>query len=143
MCYISSNFLYFHWDFGNKHYFYDKEHFIGFFKSSLSPRLYLEVLVTMIPRLNFKTVCIDILLCYICFISSVALFSSRKKWPSYLSHAISPYLHEKLINWTREFYLSFCCTILPRILNIFIFMNRVISIICICQLYFMLFHMSF
>ena len=75
------------------------------------------------------------------FNSSIALFSSRKKWLSYLSHVISPYLHEKLINWTSAFYLSFCCTVLPRILNILIFMNRVISIICICQLYFMLFHM--
>ena len=72
------------------------------------------------------------------FVSSIALFSSRKKWLSCHSHAISPYLHAKLINWTSAFYLSFCCTVLPRILNILIFMNRVISIICICQLYFML-----
>ena len=32
--------------------------------------------------------------------------------------------------------------VLPRILNILIFMNRVISITCICQLYFMLFHVT-
>ena len=74
------------------------------------------------------------------FVSSIALFSSRKKWLSYLSHAISPYLHGKLINWTSAFYLNFCCTFLPRILNILIFMNRVISIICTCKLYF---HMWF
>ena len=60
---------------------------------------------------------------------------------SFLSHAISPYLHGKLINWTSAFYLSFCCMVLPRILNILFFMNGVISIICICQLYFMFFHM--
>ena len=75
------------------------------------------------------------------FVSSIVLFSSRKKWLSYLSHAISPYLHGKLISSTGAFYLSFCCTVLPRILNILIFMNRVISIICICQLYFRLFQM--
>ena len=63
------------------------------------------------------------------FVSSMALFSSCKKWLSYLSHAISPYLPGKLINWTSAFYLSFWCTVLPRILNILIFMNRVISII--------------
>ena len=70
------------------------------------------------------------------FVSSMALFPSRKKWLSYLSHSNSPYLHGKVINWTNAFYLSFCCTVLPRILNILIFMNRVISIICICQLHF-------
>ena len=74
------------------------------------------------------------------FVSSMALFPSRKKWLSYLSHSISPYLHGKVINWTNAFYLSFCCTVLPRILNILIFMNRVISIICTCKLYF---HMWF
>ena len=136
---ISRIFLYFHWDFDNKH-FYDKETFIGFFKSSASARLYLEVLVT-IPHLNLKTVCIDSVLCYISFWSSVALCSSRKRWLSYLSPAISPYLHRKLINWISAFYLNFCCTVLPRILNILIFRNKVISIICICQLHFMLFHM--
>ena len=52
---------------------------------------------------------------------------------SYLSHATSPYLHGMLIVWTSAFYLSFCCTVLPRILNILIFLNRAISIICICQ----------
>ena len=82
-----------------------------------------KVFVT-IPRLNLKTVCIDSLLCYISFVSSMALFSFRKKWLSYLPHAISPYLHGKLINWTIEFYSSFCCTVLPRILNILIFTNR-------------------
>ena len=109
VCYISSIFLYFHWDFDNRHYFYDKGTFIGFFKSSASARLYLKVLVT-IPRLNLITVCIDSLLCYIPFVFSVALFSSRKKWLSYLSHDI----HGKLINWTSAFYLSFCCTVYPE-----------------------------
>ena len=65
------------------------------------------------------------------------------KVTKYLSHAISPYLHRKLINWTSAFYVSFCCTVLPRILNILIFMNKVISIICIYQLYCMLLHMYF
>ena len=51
---------------------------------------------------------------------------------------ISSYLHGKLINWTSRFYLSFCGTVLPRIPNIRILMNRVIWIICICQLHFML-----
>ena len=71
------------------------------------------------------------------FVSSTALFSFRKKWLNYLSHAISPYLHGKLINWTSAFYSSFW------LLNIIIFMNRFISIIYICQWYFMLFHMQF
>ena len=75
------------------------------------------------------------------FVSSIALFSSHKKRLSYLSHTISPYLHGKLMNWTSAFYLSFCCKVLPRILNILIFMNRFISVICISKLYFMLFHM--
>ena len=44
----------------------------------------------------------------------------------YLSHAISPYLHGKLINWTSAFYMSLCCTVLPRIMNISIFTNRII-----------------
>ena len=131
---ISSVFLYFHWDFDNRHYFYDKGTFIGFSKSSPSGRLYLEELVT-IPRLNLKTVCVDSLFCYICFCflySSV--FFSREK-------TLILYFHGKLINWTSAFYFSFCCTVLPRILNILIFINRFISVICICQLYFILFHM--
>ena len=57
------------------------------------------------------------------FVSSIALFSSHKKWLSYLSHAISPYLYGKLINWTSAFYLSFCRMVLLRILNVLIFMN--------------------
>ena len=63
--------------------------------------------------------------CYVIFpfVSSIALLSSRKKWLNYLSHATSPYLHGKLINWRSAFYLSF------GLLNIFISMNRVISII--------------
>ena len=77
------------------------------------------------------------------FVSSIALFPSRKEWLSYLSYAISPYLYGKSINWTSAFCLSFCCTVLPRILNILISINRVISIICICQLYFMPFYMKF
>ena len=149
VCYISSIVVYLHWVFNNRHYFYDKETFIGLFKSSASARLYLEVLVTIL-RLNLKTVRIDsFLLCYYCwvlvellsasarlylevlvtilrlnlktvridsfllfyvifpFVSSIALFSSRKKWLSYLLHGIT---------------------------------NRVILITCICQLHFMLFH---
>ena len=142
MCYISSIFLYFHWDFDNRHYFYDKGTFNGFFKSSSSARLCLKVLVKM-PRLNLKTACIDSLLCYIsfCFLYSSDFFLL---WLSYLSHAISPYLHGKLINWTRVFLLankSVCYTVLLRIMNKLIFISRVISIICICQLYLMLFHM--
>ena len=73
------------------------------------------------------------------FVSSIAMFFSCKKWLSLFSHVISPYLHGKLINCTSAFYLSFCCTVLPRILNISIFMNRVISVMCICQLYFLCF----
>ena len=74
--YISSIFLYFHWDFDKRHYFYDKGIFISFFKLSPFARLYLEVLVT-IPRLNLKTECIDGLLCYIsfCFNYSSVFFS--------------------------------------------------------------------
>ena len=75
--------------------------------------------------------------------STIALFSLCKKWPSYLSHAISPYPYGKMINWTSPFYLSFCYdTVLPRMTNILMFMNRVISIICISQLYLMLFHFA-
>ena len=108
VCYILSFVVYLHWVFNYRHYFYDKGTFIGLFKSSASARLYLEVLVT-IPRLNFKTVFIDMLLCYIsfCFLYS-SFFCFRKKWLSYLSHAIR---------------------------------NRVILILCICQLYFVLFHL--
>ena len=139
MCYILSIFLYFHWYFDNTHYFYDKGIFIGFFKSSPSARLYLEVLVT-ISRLNLKQCALAFSYVIYPFVSSIALFSSRKKWLHYLSHTSGPHLQGKLINWTSAFYLSFCCTVLLRILNMLIFMNRVISIICICQLYFMLFH---
>ena len=64
------------------------------------------------------------------FLSSLALFSCYEKWLSYLSYAISPYLHGRLINWTMAF-LNFCCTVFPRILNILILMNRVVSIIWI------------
>ena len=49
------------------------------------------------------------------------LFSYRKKWLIYLLHAISPYVHGKLINWTSPFYLSLCSTVLARMLNIIIF----------------------
>ena len=124
----------------NRHYFYDKRTCIGFFKSSESARLYLEVLAW----LKLKAVCIDSLLCYIsfCFLfSSLCSVFYWKKWVGYLSHVISPYLHGKLINSLSAFYLSFCCTVLSRILNILIFMNKVISIICICQLCFKLFLM--
>ena len=50
------------------------------------------------------------------FVSALALlcvlFSYRKMWLNYLSHANSPYLHRKLINWTSAFYLS--CTVYPE-----------------------------
>ena len=88
MCYVSNIFLYFHWDFDNRHYFYEKGTFIDFFKSSPSARLYLEVLATMIPRLNLKTVCVGSLLCNISFCFLYSSIFSRKKWLSYLSHAI-------------------------------------------------------
>ena len=55
---------------------------------------------------------------------SYVIFLLFPLWLCFLSHAISPYLHGKLINWTVAFYSSFCCTVLPRILNILIFMNR-------------------
>ena len=78
--------------------FYGKGTFIGFFKFSSFARLYLEVLVTMTPQLNLKTECIDSLLCYFsfCFLYSSVFF--LKKVTLYLSHAINPYLHGKLIN---------------------------------------------
>ena len=74
-------------------------------------------------------------------VSFIALFCSRRKWLSYLLHVFSPYLHGKLTNSTSVFCLSFCCTVLPRILNILIFIliNRIFLINCICQLYFMVF----
>ena len=127
----SSIFLFFYWDFANRHYFYDKRTVIGFFKSSPSARFYLELLMT-ISRLNSRAACIDSLLFYISFCFLHSSVFSRKKWLSYLSHAISPYLHRKLINSTSAFHLSFFCTVLPRILSILIFMNRVNSVICIC-----------
>ena len=131
ICYISSILFKFHWDFNKRHYFYDKRTCIDFFKSSPTARLYLEVSVKM-ARLNLKTVCIDSLLCYIPFASSLAvciLFSYRKKRFKYME------------SWyIGTFCLIFCCTILPKWLTI-IFMNRVISIIHICRLYFMLFLM--
>ena len=136
--------FYFHLDFDNRHYFYDKGTCIDFLKLSSAATLSLEVLV-LIPQLNLKTMSIDSPLCYISFFSSLALcvlFSYCKKWLSYLSHPNSPYLHGKLTNWASAFYLSFSSTAFPRILNIFIFMNTDISIICIfCYLYFMLFLM--
>ena len=116
MCYISSIFLYFHWDFDNRHYFYEKETFNGFFKSSQ----YFGW--TQIKWWYFgwtwKQCALRVSYVVFSFISSIDLFSSCKKWLSYLSHAISPYLHRKWINWTSAFYLSFCCTVSPRILNI-------------------------
>ena len=60
-----------------------------------------------------------------------------------LSHAISSYLHGKLISWTIAFYMSLCCTVLLRIMNISIFTNRIISLICICQLYLFFFFCNF
>ena len=140
VCYISSIFLYFYWDFDNRDCFHDKRTFIGsFIGSNPSARVCLEVLVTILS-LNLETVYIGSFLCYIsfCFLYSPVFFSHKV---TYLSHAISPYLHGKLITWTSAFYLSFCCRVLPKILNILILMNRVISIICICQLYFLHFHM--
>ena len=73
-----------------------KELLLAFSDQVTSARLYLEMLVK-IPRLNLKTGCIDRLLRYTSF-RSLALFSSRKKRLSYLSHAISPHLHGKMIN---------------------------------------------
>ena len=148
VCYISSILFWFHWDFDNMRVLHIKYPFLislRFWQQTLFLRqeslywlfqiepfckLYLEVLMA-IARLNLKTVCIDNLVCYIsfCFLFC-SLFSYLKKWLSYLSHAISPCLHGKLVNWTSAFYLSFCCKVLPRILNILIFMNMVISIIC-------------
>ena len=72
------------------------------------------------------------------FASSLALWGFFKKRLSYLLHSISTYLHGKLLTWTSRFYLSFCCTVFPRILNVLILMNRVILIILIWQSYFML-----
>ena len=66
------SFLKFCWDFNYKHYFYDKRTCIGIFKSSLSARLYLEVLI-IIAQFNLKAVCIDGFSCYILF---YFLFSS-------------------------------------------------------------------
>ena len=44
--------------------------------------------------------------------SFISAFSICMTVPlSYLSHAISPYLHGNSINWTNAFYLCFCCTI--------------------------------
>ena len=137
MCFIPSIFFYFHWNFVKKRYFYEKEICIDFFKSSPSARLYLEVLVT-ISRLNLKQCALAFSYVIYPFVSSIALFSSRKKWLHYLSHTSGPHLQGKLINWTSAFYLSFCCTVLLRILNILIFMDTVISINCNCS---MLFHM--
>ena len=148
VCYISSIFFYFQWDFDERNFFYNKgtvtglelaityfecgftlkyirdmiityRTFIGFAKFSPSARLYLEAFVTMTARLNLKTEGIDSLLWffYFSFLYSSVFF--LWKMTSYLSHAISPYLHGKLINWTSAFYLSFCYTVLPRILNLF------------------------
>ena len=94
VCHISSIFLYFHWIFDNRHYFYARRTFISFFKSSPSARLYLEVLKT-IPRLNLKTVCIDSLLCYIsfCFLHGSALFSYFCICQLYFMHFSHVVLH--------------------------------------------------
>ena len=137
VCCISSIFLYFHWYFHSKHYFYDQETFVGFLKSD-SARLYLKVLRYL--GWTWKQCALTVFYVIIRFVSSLALFFSRKKWVSYLSHAISPNFRGKMINSTTAFYWSFCCMFLPKILNIIIF-NWKSSITCICQLYFMLFHM--
>ena len=116
-----------------------QRNFYWLFQINSFCKIYLDVLVA-IPRLNLKSCALTVFYVIFPFVSAIDLSSSCKKWLSYLSHAISPYLHGKLINWTSAFYLSFYCTILPTILNILIFMNRVVSIICICRLYFLFFH---
>ena len=121
ICYISSIFLYFHNRFWQHTLFLWQRNFYWFFQ------------INSFCKIIFGSVS---------DYTSVELENSEKKWLksekwlSYLSHAISPYLHGKLINWTSTFYLSFYCKVLSTILNILIFMNRVISIFCICQLYF-------
>ena len=133
MCYISSIFFYFHWDFDNRHYLYDKGTFIGFFKSIPSARLYF-LFGSVNDDTSVELESIDGLICYISFCFSIALFSSRKKWLSCLSHAISPYLHGKSLNWASTFYLSFCCTVLPWIyeslwivlFHLFVFVNYIL-----------------
>ena len=65
--------------------------------------------------LTSKQCALTVFISFCCIYSSVFVSS---KVPSYLSHAINSYLHGKLINWTSAFYLSFCCTVLPRILII-------------------------
>ena len=100
-----------------------QRNFIGFLKPSPSARLYFEVLVT-IPSLNLKTVCIDRVLCYISFFflyRSVFFSSKVTELPLTCHYSL---LTWKLINCARAFYLSFCCTVLPRILNILIIMKR-------------------
>ena len=136
VCYISSIFLYFHWDFGNRHFFMTKEVLLAFSN---------KVLMKSFWKIIFGSVSDDDtsvelensvhwqhLMLYFLFFNYSSIF---------FSHAISSFLHGELINWTSEFYLTFCCTVLLRILNILIFMNRVILIICIYQLCFMVFHM--
>ena len=84
-CYISSIFFYFHWDFGKKRYFYKKGICIGFFKSSSSARLYLEVLVTIPPltTVAVKTVAVSYGISpFASFLTLRVLFSYRKKWLS-------------------------------------------------------------
>ena len=139
LCYISSILLYFYWDFHwQQTLFLWQRNFYWLFEiKSFCKIIFGSVSVTSVELEN--SVHWQSLVIFP-FVSSIALLSSRKKWLSYLSHAINPYLHRKLTNWTNAFYLSFCCTVWPRILNILIFINRVISIICVCQLYFMLFH---
>ena len=103
--YISTILFKFHWDFDSRHYFYDKRTF----KSSPSATLYLEMLVT-IARVNLKQCALTVSYVIFPFFFSLAfcvLFSYRQKWLSYLSHAINPYLHGKLINWRRHFIWAF------------------------------------
>ena len=79
VCYISSIFLYFYWDFDNRDCFHDKRTFIGsFIGSNPSARVCLEVLVTILS-LNLETVYIGSFLCYIsfCFLYSPVFFSHK------------------------------------------------------------------
>ena len=92
------------------------------FKSSPSARLYLA----MLARLNFDSQC-ALIVSYVIFpfVFSFALCFLIVKSDLVISRM--PYLsHWSLLSWKVDklidaFYLSFCCTILPGILNILIF----------------------
>ena len=82
------------------------------------------------------------------FVSSLALVFCFKNWLSYLSHAISAYLHGNLVNWRTRLHFSFSCTVLPRIVNVLIYMNRVFQLVVfanyiLCLSYINLYHTVF